>query len=184
MLVLPQIMFNSIDHKISRNILSRTRYILLFFLALLFIIELVKVNFFQGYGGVAALNTFLKNLTSVKQFWYHFIYPLKYRFGGLISNVILIVLALVSIFAMKLRNVPEFYLWILMVATSAILLISDEVVKSRLLYNIPIGVLAALGYVTILQLVSSDKLKLSFTSFISLSMAVYLFRSLANIIIQ
>ena len=184
MLVLPQIIYNSIDYKISKNILSRTRYLLIFFLVLLFIMELVKVNFFQGYGGVAALNTFLKNLTSVKQFWFHFIYPLKYRFGGLISNVILIILAMVSIFAIKLRNVPEFYLWILMVATSAILLVSDEVVKSRLLYNIPIGVLAALGYVTILQLASSDKLKLSFTSFISLSMIVYLFRSLANIIIQ
>jgi len=71
-----------------------------------------------------------------------------------------------------------------MVATSALFLISEGVVKSRLYYNIPIGVLAALGYVTILNVISSDELKLSFSSFIFLSMVVYLFRSLANIIME
>jgi len=171
-------------YKISRNILSRVRYIIFFFLVLLFVIELLKINVFQGYGGIAALNTLFRSLTSPQEFWYDLEYPLKERFGGLIFSIISMGLALTGILALKLRDVSEFYIWILMVATSALFLISDGVVKSRLYYNIPIGVLAALGYVTILNVISSDELKLSFSSFISLSMVVYLFRSLANIILQ
>jgi len=183
--ILPQIFDSELTgFKISRNILSRARYIIFFFLVLLFVIELLKRNVFQGYGGIAALNTVFRSFTSLQEFWYDLEYPLKERFGGLIFSIVSMGLALIGVLALKLRDVSEFYLWILMVATSALFLISGGVVKSRLYYNIPIGVLAALGYVTILNVISSDELKLSFSSFISLSMIVYLFRSLANIILQ
>ena len=182
--ILPQIVnHNLLDQRISGNILSRARYVLFFFLVLLLVIELLKVNIFQGYGGIAALKTFFRSLTSIDKLWYDFIYPLKYRFGGLLSNVILIGLAFVGILAIRLRNVPKFYLWILMFTTSALFLISNGIVKSRFFYNMPLSVFAALGFVTVLKITSSDELKLSFSSFIFLSMVVYLFRSLANIIL-
>jgi hypothetical protein len=58
----------------------------------------------------------------------------------------------------------------------------NEMMKSRLFYNISLGIFAASGLLTFYRWEKSDSLKWAASSFFILNMIVYLFRSLANLI--
>jgi len=170
------------EHEINKDTISRIKYFVFCFLLLLFIVDLIKIYVFQGYGGIAALKSILARITPIHNFWYDFKFSFIYIYGGLIFNFISMGLILVGISTLKLKNFPKYYLWILTTITSILLLISNYNDKSRLFYNIPIGVFSAIGYVTILKNIKSDELKLTFSYFIFFNMVAYLFQSLANLI--
>lgn len=143
--------------------------------------DVLKTLVFGGLGGVAASTSFFSRLTSVSKFWSSLEFCFRIQYNGLMSVLVLFGLAIGGVLSLRLRNTRELYLWIFMAATSLVFLFGDEVIKSRLLYNVPIGLFAALG----LSLMSSSdwsRESLVLNLFIALNMIVSLFRGLANLI--
>ena len=98
------------------------------------------------------------------------------------SSLVLLGLAVVGVYFLERRDVPEVYFRVLMLATSLLFIVGDETIKSRLLYNVPIGLFAASGLVSFLRRRVTRDYKNVFASFVTLSMVAYLFRSLANLV--
>jgi len=158
-------------------------YIILFiFIIFIGLAELMKINFFQSYGIIKALYDIFNRMTSYTNFWQHLILGIKFTFGCLLLNIIPLCLMIVGILNLRFNKIQEQYLTIFMAATSAIFLIMATVIKSRLFYNIPVGVLSALGLKHILNRIKNITLQKSLTYFIILNLSVYLFRGLANLV--
>jgi hypothetical protein len=153
-----------------------------FYVAFLGLSEAVKVLVFRGVGGVSATATVATGLTSFSRFWYDLVRSFIVLYDGLMSDPVMIALAIVGVLIIGLREVSDLYLWIFMAVTSMVFLVGGEVVKSRLFYNIPIGLLASLGFIALMGNCDSEELRRSFSYFIVLFMIVYLFRALANLI--
>lgn len=158
-------------------------YIILFiFIIFIGLAELMKINFLQSYGIIKALYDIFKSVTSYTTFWQHLIWGIKFTFGSLLLNIVSLCLMIVGILNLRFNKIQEQYLTLFMAATSAIFLIMATVIKSRLFYNIPVGVLSALGLKHILNRIKNITLRKSLTYFIILNLSVYLFRGLANLV--
>lgn len=156
--------------------------ILLIFIIFIGLAELMKINFFQSYGIIKALSDIFNSVTSYTTFWKHLILGIKFRFGSLLLNIVSLCLMIVGILNLRFDKIQEQYLTIFMAATSAIFLIMATIIKSRLFYNIPVGVLSALGLKHILNRIKNITLQKSLIYFIILNLSVYLFRGLANLV--
>jgi hypothetical protein len=67
--------------------------------------------------------------------------------------------------------------------SSLVFFIGNADIKSRILFNLPIGMFAAYGFVRMKRLLEDrDQLNLVFTSFSFVCMLAFLFRSLANLV--
>ena len=74
---------------------------------------------------------------------------------------------------------PHFH--ILLGLSSLVFLVGDATIKSRVLYNFPIGFLAAQGFLSVYR--GEDKtFSWLFGYFVASVMLVYLFRGIANIV--
>jgi hypothetical protein len=145
------------------------------------VFDVLKVLLFRGVGGVAASSAVITRLTSVGSFWVDTVVSLSITFGGLYSNLIVFGLAILGILLLKYRSFFEFYLGAFLGLSSLGFIVGDATIKSRLLYNFPIGYLAAVGFSAIIT--REDKtFRRVFTFFVVSSMLVYLFRSLANVV--
>ena len=152
------------------------------YLALLAAAELVKSQLFNGYGGVAATSSVVNSLAGLNEFWFSSIYNFRLLFGGFMSNNILLILAIIGAYSIGHKKIHELFLTTLLALTTIVFLIGNEHIKARLLYNIPIGPLAALGFLNIHQRLRDPYIKHAFTIFTVSSMIAYLFQSLANLI--
>lgn len=61
------------------------------------------------------------------------------------SGIVLLGLAVVGVYLLRRKAVVEAYLTAFMAATSLLFLVGDEAIKSRLLYNVPVGLFSAIG---------------------------------------
>lgn len=152
------------------------------YLALLAVAELVKSQLFNGVGGVAATSTVVNSLAGLSEFWFSSIFSFRLLFGGFMSNIILLILAIIGAYLMNYEKIQERFLAALLALTTVVFLIGNETIKARLLYNIPIGPFAALGFLNIHQRLRDPNLQHAFTIFTVSSMIAYLFQSLANLI--
>jgi hypothetical protein len=158
-------------------------YILLFiFIVFLGSTELLKINIFQSFGILDVFSGAFSSMTSYTTFWEHLFLGIKFRFGSLLLNMVSLCLIIVGILNLRFNKIQERYLIIFMAATSAIFLVMATVIKSRLFYNIPVGVLSALGLNHILNRIKNITLQKSLIYFIILNFSVYLFRGLANLV--
>ena len=78
-------------------------------------------------------------VVNFNEIWSSLFFCFPYIYGGFISNNILLVLATVGLYLLKLDDVPKRYLWVLVLLSSLVYFISFETNKSRILYNIPFG---------------------------------------------
>ena len=155
---------------------------MLFYLVSLGLAEFLKVLVFRGVGGVTVSSTAVRSISGLPGFWYSSIFSFRLLYGGFMSNLVLLGLAIVGVYLMGRRDVPEVYLRVFMLATSLLFLVGDETIKSRLLYNVPVGMFAAYGFISFLRRRDAHDFKHAFIGFVVLSVVVYLFRSLANLI--
>ena len=162
------------DHK---NILF-----LMFYVVSLGLSELVKVAVFHGVGGASASTTVVSGFTTLSKFWYDLEYFFMMKYGGFMSNLVLVGLALVGLLLYGFWSIPNLYFKVFLGLTSLGFLVGNEMMKSRLFYNISLGIFAASGLLTFYRWEKSDSLKWAASSFFILNMIVYLFRSLANLI--
>jgi len=145
--------------------------------------DFIKINFLNGFGGIKATSTVMNSFINLN-FWFNIIFTFQILFGGYLSNLLLLILAIIGMWYFTNDEENTLFLEILLLVSSLIFFIGDEVIKSRILYNLPIGIFASYGlniftyWNDARNLVDIKLVKY----FIYLNMLVYLFRSLVNLI--
>jgi len=155
---------------------------LIFYLMILGLSELLKVMVFHGVGGASASTTVLGGFTTLSKFLYDLEFFFKVKYNGYMSNLVLNGLANVGLLLYEFWTIPDIFFKVFLGLSSLGFLLGNEVIKSRLFYNTSIGLFAALGLLFYCRWEKSNPLRLAVVSFVVLNMAVYLFRSLANLI--
>jgi len=146
------------------------------------LVGIFKVLNFVGFRFFPVFSFILATSEGISSFWRGNTFIFRYLYGGLLSYVILLSLALIGIYLMDRKNINELYLTGFLALTSIFFLIGTNMIKSRLFYNIPIGIFASLGFNSIIRLNISEDLKKILITFVILTFTVYLFRSLANLV--
>jgi len=109
-----------------------------------------------------------------------YIFRLNYR--GTLSVIFLIGLAVLGFYLSSFGEFSKIYLIVFPAFTSLIFLIGNQMNKSRLLYNVLIGLFAAIRMSSLLRWKLTDNFKKCIIFYVALNLAVYLFRSLANLV--
>lgn len=154
----------------------------LLYIASLGLSDLAKTLLLHGSGAISASSTVISNISSLPEFWLDSIFSFRLRFGGTLSVFILVGLAVLGVYLSGFGEFSEIYFTIFLVLTSLLFPIGDKVIKSRLLYNVPIGLFAAIGMSSLSRWKFNDNFKKFFILFVVLNLTVYLFRSLANLV--
>jgi hypothetical protein len=155
---------------------------MLVYVASLGLVEFLKVFFFRGFGGLSASGAAVSRLSQLSEFWVDSIFSFRLLYGGTLSVVVLLVLAVVGVYLWRCGGVPGLYFNVFFAVTSALFLIGDETIKGRLLFNVPVGLFAVLGFMPILRWRCGEGVRRAFTLFVVSSCSVYLLRSLANLL--
>ena len=141
-----------------------------------------KTYLFQGFGGVQTFGAVTSRLAGLGEFWSSTIFSFKLLFGGALSNILFLGLALVGVYFLDQKSLSHKF-WIVFIATSSLVfLIGDETIKSRLLYNIPIPFFAAMGLDLLSKIKWVSRNKTLLFLFTSIASMTYLLRSLANLV--
>jgi len=148
----------------------------------LVLVGIFKFLNFKGFRFFPVFSYILAVSEGISSFWVGNAFIFRLLFGGLLSYVILLSLALIGFYLMDRENINELYLMVFLALTSIFFLIGNHTIKSRLLYNIPIGIFASLGFNSIIRLNMSEDLKKILITFVIVTFTVYLFRSLANLV--
>ena len=145
--------------------------------------DVLKLLLLRGsVEGFATLGFMVTNLTTPTTFWLELLNSSRFYIGGYLTNMPLLTLTAIGLSRARERTVPNLILWVLVGATSLVYLIGNTVIKSRLLYNIPVGILAAYGVSYIDELQIDGRLKKMLKAAIIASLLSYLFRDMANLI--
>jgi len=119
------------------------------------LLDYVKTLVFSTPGVVPDLTTKISFGGSLAGFWSLTVDGLLYRHSGLLANWLLMGLALVSGFARSVKGSFERLLMFWVAAASIAFLFLDGYNRARLVYDLPIPILAAIGVVVLLQRVGS-----------------------------
>lgn len=144
-------------------------------LGLFYIVKQVLSLFISG-GELIPISS---RLTTLSSFWPDVVYGSLYIFGGILSNILFLILTLVYYSKRVKSDLPETYLRFFMFSTALIWIIGDEALKSRLILNSPIWLFSASGLIYLLDNIESRLTRDSLLLFIILSTCVYSFRSVA-----
>jgi len=155
---------------------------ILTFLILLVFYELIKVVLFQGVGAIIATSNVISHMVNFQEFWSNVIFTFAFLYGGTLSSITLLSLAVIGIYLLDSNNTPEVYFMFFLLLTSILFLFEDSLIMSRLLFNIPISLFAANGFIGLYRWLLMDDCKNTLCTFMFTNTVVYLFRSLANII--
>jgi len=143
--------------------------------------EILKSNLFHGYGGISASSLAIGNIVNFIRFWPNTVFFFRRIYCGLEANIILLGLSIISLLLLKRSRISEIFLIGFLAVSSLPFLFCDARIKSRLIYNIPIGLYTAYSFTWLIRQKNKD-LKSSSSFFVLSSMIGYFFRSVANII--
>ena len=102
-------------------------------------------------------------------------------YGGYLRVFPLLALGIIGYYTLGVMGEYHKFLHVFMFLSSIIYLAGNEILKSRILYNLPIGLFAALGYTKIRRKLQ-EEVRLRLDLFTVLMMLVYLFRSVINLV--
>jgi len=168
------------DERKSHGEYNKFKMIILYLFSL-GISEIVKSILLHGYGGASASSLAVGNIVNLSRFWDSTVFFMRRIYGGLESNIILLGLSIITIFILKISRISEVFLIGFLAVSSLPFLFCDAMIKSRLIYNIPIGLYAAYSF-TLMIGQKNENLKLSSSFYILSVIIAYFFRSIANII--
>jgi hypothetical protein len=154
------------------RILSLTYYIVVIFLA-----EMVKILVFGGLGGTGATKTVGRHLTELAGFWASSFFSFHYLYGGYMSHCLLFILAFIGVLMMRAGDESKHYLLSMLFFSSLVFFLSDETTKSRLLYNIPLGLFSSVALALL-----GRRCSLSVYFLVFFNSLFYLFMSLNNLV--
>lgn len=142
-------------------------------------IEVIHSNILGGVEVLEALKT-LNRVVTLDSFLDSIIKSIFY-FSGTIANIALLSLVVLGLLKHELNGTPRLYFTIFPFVTSLVFLIVDVDTKSRILFNFPFGIFAAIGMIEYRK-VKDVNLKKILPIFIILLLLAYQLRSLANLI--
>jgi len=157
---------------------------LIIFLAVTGIINVLKGSLIGGTEGIKATKTVTNQsvLDNLLSFWHNNIFAFRLLYGGYLSNLPLTILALIGAYKLKPRKTTEKAMISLLIATSIIYLLSDGTLQSRLIFNLPLEALAAIGLTYMLNYMKNQETKKTTLILTLTTLHTYIFRSLANLI--
>jgi len=141
--------------------------------------EILQNDVFGGVGGLEALG-FLSKTATTANFFSGIAYSIFY-FSGTMANVVLLVLLVVGLLRHRIGGTAGLYLTLFPLVTTLAFLIFTVDMKSRILFNIPFGLYAAIGMIEYRK-IKDMNLRTIFPVFIVLLLLAYQLRSLANLI--
>jgi len=168
------------DDSKSKRGYSKFKIVSLYLLSLVFS-EILKSKLFHVYSGVSASSLAIGNIVNLNRFWYDAVFFFRRIYCGLEANIILLGLSIIALLFLKQSRISEVFLIGFLAVSSLPFLFSDAMIKSRLIYNIPIGLYTAYSFTWLIEQKNKDFI-LSLSYFVLSSMFVYFFRSMANII--
>jgi hypothetical protein len=122
-------------------------------------------------------------IAELPNFFSNNILTFRIRFGGLLSNVLILSLSIVGVYLYRLKKPFQLIVVLLLLVSTPYYLMGDMGIQSRILFNIPLSVLAASSLLKITRIANLDRRKKSVIIIFSATfMMVYLLRSLANIL--
>jgi len=157
---------------------TKTRALFAYILGV-FAFYLLKSWMVTDIKGTFTLITLADSFTSVSQFLFQLQWGTLYKYGGLMANILAILLLIAGVFSIKPKNDTLHYLFNFISASSLVFLVGNESIKSRILYNIPIGIFMAVGLLNLTKDLSNRRTVLGAVVLFQLA---YLLRSFANIV--
>jgi len=166
-----------------KNRANKVTFLMLsIYIASLFGFDASKTYLFQGVGGVQASIAVTSRLVGLGEFWSSSIFSFRLLFGGALSSILFLGLALVGVYFLDQKSLSHKF-WIVFMATSSLVfLIGDETIKSRLLYNIPIPFFTAMGLDFLSKIQRVSRYKTLLFLFTAVASVTYLLRSLVNLV--
>lgn len=95
--------------------------------------------------GASVASSAVQGLLASNLVWSSTLYGFFTINAGLLSNIVLMVLAAVGLFLLGRKDSWEVYTFFLVFLSSIVFLFGDGVVKTRLIFNVPFGFFAAVG---------------------------------------
>ena len=143
-------------------------------------VELFKSLVLQGVGGSSVSVTLLESFSFNPMSWIPSLIGMTVLYDGMISNYLLFGLSAVGLWGFKPESDGEKYLWVLLILSSLIFLVSDEILKSRILFNLPYGLFSAIGLNKLMNHGQFERNKSIFLALVVIMQLVYLLRSLVH----
>jgi len=150
--------------------------IYLFVFSLFTIFNMFFVNLYSN-----TAKAVISNISDLSFFWSENIFSIFYRYGGVFSNLSIILCLLLCVFFLKPNNEDFMNPYLINILLSFPFLIGNESLKSRILYNLPIQFYLLHGMIYLYNKNGADTNHLLFLCFI-LIFFVNLFRFLINLI--
>jgi len=155
---------------------------LITYIACMALAELLKIYIFGGVGGISASSTAIKGSSSFLNFWWNSIFSFRLLYGGTLAMALIWGLCVAGVLILKEENISELFFLIFLVLSSLLFLVGDDTIKSRLVFNIPVGFLSSCGFLYFQNTIRLNKIRYIFSFYIITSTITYLFRTLANIV--
>jgi len=166
---------------INRSSYEET-HILSMYSAALGLSNIIKEVLLGGYGGVAASSGVVRSIYGLGEFFSRYKFGVMLRYEGNLINVVLFFFAFIGILSRKQKQTPDIYFTILLLVTSPFFFIGKFNMLGRLLYNLPIGLFASYGFISILRSQIIREVKFSLKFFTCFYLTAYLIRSIAFIV--
>jgi len=115
-------------------------------------------------------------------FWEKVLFSFNSLYGGALANIPLLCLSLIGVASFKAEPVSTTVLKALVVSSSIVFLFSDGMFMSRLIYNLPFPLFAAVGVSSIMFFNLSRRFKRVFLATTLLCLLVYLFQTLGLLV--
>lgn len=155
---------------------------LITYIACMGLAELLKMYIFGGVGGILASSTAIRGSSSFLKFWWNSIFSFRLLYGGTLAMALLWGLCVAGVLILKEENISELFFLVFLVLSSLLFLVGDDTIKSRLVFNIPVGFLSSCGFLYFQNTIRLKKIRYTSSFYIITSTITYLFRTLANIV--
>jgi len=167
---------------IRKHSRDKSLYFAIVYILSLSFSELAKSFALGGVSGVGALEAPVMGIISPSQFWYSLDLCFGLLYGGLMFNLLPFAFAILGVLLLRGKGLENRFLLFLLISSSTVFFFVDGTIKSRLLYNLPLGLFSALGFRYSLNLPYVRDLRGLFSSFVAGGLVLYLFRSLSSLV--
>lgn len=148
------------------------------YIGFLVLFELLHI-FLGGKTGLGATTHVYESVFDFEGFWNGSILMFRNLYGGYLGHILLLLLALIGIYYMPYNGMFNLYNHLFIFFTGMVFIFVDSLLKSRLLFNLPIGLYGSIGLYYFLH---GNNNKNKYIVFLFSYCLSYLFVCVANII--
>jgi len=122
----------------------------LYYVIILMIIDLLKKIILNTYSGLNSINSLYIHHSTIDLFWNYMIFKFRYLYGGLMNQPLIYIFSFIGIMFLSTNNkIYNFYASNLVLLSSIIYVFSDSMIKSRLIYNLPLSFFTVMGIIVV-----------------------------------